>query len=180
MEHYWIFAGVNGLRSLKCILLSLVLVSPLVQAAGIAVINANKVIDESAAAQAFNQELTKQFSKQRSELAKLESSFQELGQKLERDGAMMSESERAKIELEMRQLQETYRVQGTLLQRAEADARRKELNRLAPVLREAVDTVAKAGGYDYVLESGAVHYAKPGTDITGKVIEQINKLTSKK
>ncbi len=173
-------AGVNSLRSLKTMALVLALISPLAQAAGIAIVDANKAIEQSAANKAFLQELSKRFSKQEQELAKLDTDYQELGKKLERDGAMMSESERAKVELEMRQMQEKYRVQRGLLNKAGIEAQRKEVMRLAPVLREAVSSVAQAGGYDTVLQSGAVLYAKSGDDITGKVIEQLNKLTDKK
>ena len=47
---------------------------------------------------------------------------------------------------------------------------------IKPKLDKAVEEALKAGGYDLVLESGAVVDVKPQYDITKEVIDRLNKM----
>ena len=51
--------------------------------------------------------------------------------------------------------------------------RSARLQEVESTMRKAIDKVAKADKYDYVLEAGAVKFG--GTDITAKVLQEMEK-----
>ncbi len=175
-------AGVNGLSSLntglkasvRTAVVALALIAPLAQAAGIAVVNSQKALLESSPAKTYAQKSETKFSTQVKSLQKVEGEYKQLAQKLERDGATMSEAERSKVQLELRRKQEDFQFQAQSLQQEKARADQAELDRIRPKLEQAIAAVAADGGYDVVVEDATVRFSKPGLDITPKVIEKLN------
>ena len=185
---YWklecVFVGASSLKNfvldwktgIQVITMAFALVAPLSQAAGVAVFNPQKALEESAPAKAFEKTSKAKFSGQIDRLKKLETQIRTSVTNFERDSATMSEAARTKKQMEIRRKQEDYQIQRRDLEVQIAQAQQKELQRLAPKLRQAVDSVAKAGGYDVVVESRGISYVKPGLDITAKVITKLNAL----
>ncbi|MTI14252.1 OmpH family outer membrane protein [Sansalvadorimonas verongulae] len=164
------------MRSLKVIAMAAILATPLAQASGIAIVNSQKALQESAPAKAFEQKSQEKFSVQVESLKTAEASFKKQVADFERDKATMSDAEQSKMQLELRRKQEDLQYQGRALQQEVAQAQQAEINRLAPKLEQAISAVAESGGYDVIIEQATVRYAKPGLDITGKVIEKLNAL----
>lgn len=94
--------------------------------------------------------------------------------KLTRDGAVMSESERSKAERELlNQKRDLKRSQDEF--REDLNIRRNELlARLQKELNDAIVALAKAEGYDLVLFEGVV-FASDRIDITDAVLEQLRR-----
>ena len=161
---------------LQVITVAFALAAPLSHAASIAVFNPQKALEESAPAKAFEKSSKAKFSGQIEKLRKLETQIRNSVTQFERNSATMSEANRTKKQMEIRRNQEDYQIQRRDLEMQIAQAQQKELQRLAPKLREALDSVSKAGGYDVVLEAQGISYAKPGFDITAKVITKLNAL----
>ena len=177
---YRVNSGVKGLRSLKYIAMAVALAAPLAQASGIAIVNSQKALLESSPAKAYAKKSEEKFSTQVKNLQKVEKEYRDMAAKLERDGATMSEAERNKVQLELRRKQEDFQFQARSLQQEKAQADQVELDRIRPKLEQAISAVAEEGGFDVIVEQATVRYAKPGLDVTGKVIEKLNTLSKTK
>ncbi|MGE8458723.1 MAG: OmpH family outer membrane protein, partial [Pseudomonas alloputida] len=94
--------------------------------------------------------------------------------RLIKGGDKMQQQERERLELEFKQKARDFQFQSKELNEAKAVADRDMLKQLKPKLDGAVEEVIKKGGYDLVLERGAVIDVKPQYDITRQVIERMN------
>ncbi len=90
--------------------------------------------------------------------------------KLQKDGATMTEDQRQRAEKELRDGERDFeRARGEF--QDDVNARRnEELSRLQRTLVEEVRTYAKAQNYDLVLNAEGVVYATPTYDITPGVL----------
>jgi len=127
--------------------------------------------DAQKTAQQYEEELTKEFNKSQNELARLQENF-------DRQGLLMSEQrkkeEQQNIDRKKAELQkflEDVSGQGGKLQR-------KTQELLQPIIlrvNEAIATVAKDKGYDFVLNTASIAYANEDFDLTALVLEQLQK-----
>ena len=115
----------------------------------------------------------------RSEFAPRERTLQAQGQavkakeeKLQKDGATMSEEQRARAEKELRDGARDFERARGELQDDETARRNEELSRLQRTLVDEVRTYAKAQNYDLVVADGVI-YANSGIDITAQVLTQL-------
>ena len=116
----------------------------------------------------------------RAEFAPRERTLQAQGQalkakedKLQKDGATMTEEQRQRTEKELRDgAREFERARGEL-QDDETARRNEEMSRLQRTLLEEVRTYAKAQNYDLVLAGEAVLYATSANDITPAVLSAL-------
>ena len=116
----------------------------------------------------------------RAEFAPRERTLQAQGQavkakedKLQKDGATMSEEQRARAEKELRDgARDFERAKGEF--QDDMNARRsEELSRLQRTIVEEVRNYGKAQGYDLILEQGAVVYNASASDITPAVLSAL-------
>ncbi len=140
----------------------------------IAVVNYQMALVESDAAKSYAKKSEARFGAQVDELKKLEDEGKRLQAKFARDGAAMSESEKKALQLELQRTAQDFEYKSKQLQSEKAQSDRIEIDTLRPKLDKAIQSVVKAGGYDLVLERGAVIFASPQTDITTKVIQTLN------
>jgi outer membrane protein len=122
-------------------------------------------------AQKYEEELTKEFNKSQNELARLKENY-------DRQSLLMSEQrkkeEQQNIERKQAELQkflEDVSGQGGKLQK-------KTQELLQPIIlrvNEAIATVAKDKGYDFVLNTAAIAFANEDLDLTQLVLEQLEK-----
>ena len=157
-------------------LLALVMAVSPVQAEGVAVVNMQKALVESAPAKAFVKQSEEKFGPRREQLRKLEEELNKAFAEYQRDEATMSQSERTKVETTIRRKREDYQQMGQALEQEMAKAEQEELSRLSPKLQEAIASVAKKGNYELVVDTRTVTYMRPSLDVTAKVIESLNAL----
>jgi len=96
--------------------------------------------------------------------------------KLQKDGAIMSDSERKKLEREyINKKRELKRSQDEF--REDFNFRRnEEFAKIQKNIVESIQTVAKENNYDIVLSNeGTVIYASPKADMSSLVIEYLKK-----
>ena len=141
----------------------------------IAVLNYQMALLESDAAKQYAVDAEKKFGPQLTKLKNLESSAKGIQDRLVKGGDKMPQGERERLELEFKQKARDFQFQSKELNEAKAAADRDMLKQLKPKLDGAVEGVIKEGGYDLVLERGAVIDVKPQYDITRQVIERMNK-----
>ncbi|MGY4490247.1 OmpH family outer membrane protein [Pseudomonas putida] len=141
----------------------------------IAVLNYQMALLESDAAKQYAVDAEKKFGPQLTKLKALESSAKGIQDRLVNGGDKLPQPDREKLELDFKQKARDYQFQSKELNEAKANADRDMLKTLKPKLDGAVEEVIKNGGFDLVLERGAVIDVKPQYDITRQVIERMNK-----
>ena len=116
----------------------------------------------------------------RAEFAPRERTLQAQGQavkakeeKLQKDGATMSEEQRARAEKELRDGARDFERARGELQDDETARRNEELSRLQRTIVEEVRNYGKAQGFDLILEQQAVLYNAGASDITPAVLSAL-------
>ena len=135
-------------------------------------VNAAQVLEEAPQADAARQRLEKEFSPRDKKLGESQKAVRKLEEKLTRDGAIMSESERRKLERDiLSQKRELKRQQEEF--REDLNIRRNEaFDKLRRRVFEVINAIAKSEQYDLVVSDGVV-YANDRIDITPKVVARL-------
>jgi outer membrane protein len=139
----------------------------------IGAVNVIKIVNQSPQAEQANKRLQKEFEPRQKALQATENSLRSMQQKLEKDGPVMSESQRRNLERDLQ-------TQGRDFQRASLELRddfnirrNEELGKLNQQILEVINNLAKEEGFDLILNEGGVIYASPAIDITDKVIKRL-------
>lgn len=161
----------------KYVLVALLAVSaPAFAEMKIAVLNYQMALLESDVAQKYAKDSEKRFGPRVQKLKALEEQAKKIQDNLVKNSAKMQQAERERLELELNQKARDFQVQSKELNDSKMKADQDMLKILKPKLDKAVEESLKAGGYDLVLESGAVVDLKPQYDITKQVIDRLNKM----
>ena len=146
----------------------------------IAVVNLQTVLETSVAGKAAQNELKSQRDKLEGDLKQKGTELQELEKRLQREATVMSRETREEKERELRikasdfqALQKKYR--GDL-----QDLERKLMGQLHKDISDLVSEIGKKEGYLLVLSSIGVIYSQPATDITNRLIQELNAKSGKK
>ena len=135
----------------------------------IGVVSVPQLIEESPQAKGAMQALQDEFMPRRREIETQQKELKAREDKLTRDSAVMSESERSKAEKDLRDGQrELQRRQNEYVEDLNV-RRNEELGKLQRTLLQEVQTYAKAQGYDLVIGDGVL-FAKEGINITPAVL----------
>lgn len=142
----------------------------------IAVLNYQMALLESDVAKKYAQDSEKRFGPRVQKLKALEEQAKKIQDNLVKNSSKMQQAEKERLELELNQKARDFQVQSKELNDSKMKADQDMLKILKPKLDKAVEESLKAGGYDLVLESGAVVDVKPQFDITKQVIDRLNKM----
>ena len=136
--------------------------------AKIGVVNVARLLQEAPQAQAASQSLENEFAARRRDLENQQKDLKAREDKLGKDGAVMSETERRNAEKTLRDNQrELARKQNEFLE--DLNVRRNEaLGQLQRTVLQEVQTYAKSAGLDVVVADAL--YASASVDITGQVL----------
>jgi outer membrane protein len=136
--------------------------------AKIGVVNVARLLQEAPQAQAASQSLENEFAARRRDLENQQKDLKAREDKLAKDGAVMSETERRNAEKTLRDNQrELARKQNEFLE--DLNVRRNEaLGQLQRTVLQEVQTYAKSAGLDVVVADAL--YASASVDITGQVL----------
>ena len=133
-------------------------------------VNTAKLLEASPYAEKESKKLQAEFSAREEQLIAAQKELKSLEQKMSRDGAIMSESERQKLGMdilsrqrEMRRMQQTFNEDLTI--------RRNEiLGRLQNQIQQAIEIIGEKEGFDLILYEG-IAYASGKLDLTDKVLK---------
>ncbi|MCI0653322.1 MAG: OmpH family outer membrane protein [Methylococcaceae bacterium] len=128
-------------------------------------VNIALVMAQSPQAEKAEKDMEREFSPRKNRLDASGTEIERMKDKLNRDGAVMSESERKNLENDiLKKLRDAKRTEDDL--REDLNIRRNEiLVNLNKQMTEAINELAKEGGYDLVLTSG-VGYVSEAVDVT--------------
>ena len=138
----------------------------------VAVVNSEKVFNESNLAKAMQTRLQNEFTKRQNELRDSAQKIQTAAEKLDRDAAVMSEAERVRRQRELadqdRELQRKQREFTEDLNQRTFEERAKIAEKANAVLRQ----IAEQRKLDIIVQEAA--FASPKADITDDVIKALN------
>lgn len=138
----------------------------------IGVVDYGKLVEESPQAKAALDTIRTEFTPKQRDLQNQQASLKTKEDKLQKDGATMSQDQRANAEKDLR---DSYRE----LQRRQSEVqddfnarRNEEMSRLQKMLIEQVRVYAKAQNFDLVIADGVI-YTTPSIDITPAILAQL-------
>ena len=140
----------------------------------VAVVNSEKVFNESNLAKAMQTRLQNEFTKRQNDLRDSAQKIKSAAEKLDRDAAVMNEAERVRRQRELadqdRELQRKQREFTEDLNQRTFEERAKIAEKANLVLRQ----IAEQRKIDVIVQEAA--YVSPKADITDDVIKALNSL----
>lgn len=161
----------NFVRTVAAAALVIVFVAPAsAQELKIGVVNVPVLMESAPQAKIAMDALEQEFQPRQREIIAKQKEFEELTTKVQRDVAVMGETERRTAERDLRDMQrEVTRLQNEF--REDLNLRRnEELGLLQRSLLQEVQAYAQSAGFDVVLGDGVL-FASPTVNITGFVLK---------
>lgn len=140
----------------------------------IGVINGQQLIAESPQAEALRKTLEEEFAPERRELLAQQNEIKSLQEKFQRDGEVMSASERSSMEQRIRDLARDFQYRQQTIGEDIQRRQQEELGKLQQELQQAINEFAKAEGYDLILSEG-VAFRTDALDVTDEILARIKK-----
>ena len=109
-------------------------------------------------------------------MRKLQADAQKLQERMQKDGAIMSETERRELAEQLEEMAVNYKYLLGKLQTAQKEKQQQLLTQMNPKLEQAVREVLSEERYDLVLQRQALVFAADSIDITEKVTARLDQL----
>ncbi len=137
-------------------------------------VDASKVLEQAPQAEDARARLEREFAPRDRTLVSTQKEIRRLEDKVVRDGAIMSDKEKAGVERELRtKRRELKRQQDEF--RDDLNLRRnEELQKLQRKVLDTIHALAKRDDYDLIVADGVV-FASKRIDVTSKVVELLSK-----
>ncbi|WP_338516592.1 OmpH family outer membrane protein [Alteromonas gracilis] len=142
----------------------------------VAVVDVQGVFQAMPQAAEIQNAIQAEFKDQLEEVNQLQRDGQFYAERLQRDAATMSDAEKKELEQKILAVRESLAEKGQPLQQNIQRRSNEERNKLLGLIKQAIDAVAAKEGYDVVLNSGAVAFAKEEHDLSEQVLEQVSKV----
>ena len=132
-----------------------------------------KILNSAPQAESASKRLEQEFAPRKKGLDEAQKSLRKLEEKIAKDGAVMSESQRRTVENDFRnQARELKRSSDEF--REDFNLRRnEELGKFQKQVLDVINSVAKEDGVDLVVNDSATLYASPQVDVTEKVLKRL-------
>jgi outer membrane protein len=140
-------------------------------------VNPVRALQGSPQAQSALQALEREFTPRRRELEGVDTEIKGMEQRLSKDAAIMSESERSNLERSIYDKKRDFQRDSEEYQEDLNFRRNEELGKIQRQLLEAIQAIAKAQQFDLIVGEGVIH-ASEKIDITDQVIEQLKRSTA--
>lgn len=132
-------------------------------------VDAIRLLEEAPQARDATQRLQREFASREEEMVRKQDEVRRLEERLERDGPVMSESDRRNQSLdvlsrkrELRRMQEEFREDVNI-------RRNDALGGLQDLIKETIQEIGSAGGFDLIFFEG-IAYANAALDVTEEVL----------
>ena len=135
----------------------------------IGVVNFQKLLEDAPQSKTAMQALENEFAPRRRELLTMQNDMKTRDEKLQKEGAVMSEPDRAKAEKSLRDQQREFQRKAGEFQDDASTRRNEEIGKVQRYLVTEIQGYANAQGFDLVLGEG-VFFAKGPLDITANVL----------
>ena len=164
------------MKLLKIVAVSLsIAFAPVALADKLAVLGVQEALLQSNAAASFKKSLVSELKGDENRLLELEKQAKVLREKIQQNGASMSESEARQARLQFQKVFQEYQRSGQELQQKRKEREQAFLKDMKPKLDDILRKIIKDKGYDVILAKQASVYYGPGFDITPTVVKHLNK-----
>ena len=134
-------------------------------------VNIEKVLEAAPQAESARTAIEKEFAPRDRELVRFQKDLRDMAERLEKDGAIMSESERTDLAQEIRAKKRDLKRMTDEFREDLNIRRNQELGTLQRQVLEAIQALAKQQGYDLIVRD--VLYYSDKMDITNQVIDRL-------
>jgi outer membrane protein len=141
----------------------------------IGVVDLRQALFSSNDAKTFSESLKKDFSEDEAKVRDAQEAARKLKERLEKDGAMMNESERGKLAGEFQEKVKEFNFLKQRLDSAVAQRKQAFLEQARPGVDAAVKELLEENGLDLILPSEAVVYVKPDMNLTSQLLDKLNR-----
>ena len=162
-------------KLLSTLAVVLVMTAPAASAEmNIVVLDPVRAILESDEAKVLAEAANKDMEPEIEELRVDAEEFQALQAKLQKDGEVMSESERRKGIKDLEEMQADLQFGQQKLQRQTQDMRQEILQAMAPKYEKVLNDLIQIDQIDLILSPNQLQYGNPKHDISRRVTEKLN------
>ncbi len=141
----------------------------------IGVVDLRQALFSSNDAKSFSEVLQKDFAEDEAKVRDAQEAARNLKDRLEKDGAMMNESERNKLAGEFQEKVKEFNFLKQRLDSAVTQRKQAFLEQARPEVDAAVKELLDENGLDLILPSEAVVYVKPEMNLTSKLLDKLNR-----
>lgn len=149
--------------------------APVALADKVAVLGYEEALLKSNAASSFRDTLKKELQGEQNRVLELEKQAKSLREKIQKNGATMSQDALRQAQLQFQKAFEEYQRSGQALQQKGAERQQEFINEMRPKLDKIIKKMIDKNNYDVVIAKKATVYVAKGFDITESVIKQLNK-----
>ena len=146
----------------------------------IGVVDLQKILETSNSGKAAQNELKAQRDKMQADMKQRGSEIQEIESRMQREAMVMSKEAREEKEREHRIKVSDFQALQRKYQSDLQEVERKLMGRLQTEITSLVSDIAKKDGYLLVISNIGVIYSLPSTDITERLIQELNAKSGKK
>lgn len=136
-------------------------------------VNTQRIFQEANPAKAAQAKIEQEFSKREKELQDMGLRLKGMSEKLDKDTAVLAESDRAKRQREVADLDKEFQRKQREFREDLNQRRNEELAIVLERTNKVIKQIAEAEKYDIVLQEAV--YISPRIDITDKVLKALNK-----
>ncbi|WP_413774431.1 MULTISPECIES: OmpH family outer membrane protein [Marinobacter] len=140
----------------------------------IGVVDLRQALFSSDDARAFSDQLEQEFSGTEAQVREAQQEARRLQERLQKDGAMMNESERQQLTAEFQQKAEAFTRQKQQLDQTLNSRKQAFLDQARPEVDAAVKALMEEHDLDIILPSEAVVSVKPELNLTEQLLEKLN------
>ena len=140
----------------------------------IGVVDLQKIMQTSSQMKIIQQKLEKEFKPRRDKLVAMEDNLKKEVEKLKRDSAILSLSQKKEREKKIVSAQQTFEREGQQYQQELSTAHNDAMEELYGKIRKAIAKVAEREKYDLILQNDAAPYNVAKLDITDLIIKEID------
>ncbi|PSF12009.1 OmpH family outer membrane protein [Marinobacter shengliensis] len=141
----------------------------------IGVVDLRQALFSSNDAQSFSEKLQQDFAGEEAKVREAQEQARRLKDRIEKDGAMMNESERNKVTGEFQEKVQEFNFLKQRLDQTVAQRKQQFLENARPEVDAAVKELLEEHNLDLILPSEAVVYVKPEMNLTSELLEKLNR-----
>lgn len=166
----------------KILVASLAFVASVAMAEGnkVAVVDMERALFQSDGAKASFKQVEDQFGDDIEKIKQLEKEMVAIQEKLQKDGAIMSDDEQRKMRNEIKEKQSEFQFFAGKLQEAEKQWRQQFFRASLPRVQEILKSIIDEEKIDLVLNGQAVIHASVDLDLTKKLLLKLNEAAAAK
>lgn len=154
---------------------ALLMSAPVVAETKIGVVDLRQALFSSKEAQTFSAKLQQDFSAEEAKVREVQEQARALKERLEQDGAMMNESERNRLAAQFQEKVKEFNFLKQKLDSTVATRKQAFLEDARPEVDAAVKELMEEHDLDIILPSEAVVYVKPDMNLTGQLLEKLDR-----